>query len=582
MDKLGPFDLRPHQIAAIEAITREMDRGREAAMAVLPTGAGKTVIAVAVARDVVVDWRRRVLIVVNRKELVGQWTDTIRRVDPTLSVSQVGDGRADWSGQVVVAMVQSLTPERLRGRDRHMFGLLIFDECHRSATTQSRYVRDFFQAEFYLGLTATPIRGDDVHVGQLYCDTVCYLITLRQLILLGELVDAVGWRVSTDIDVSDVPRTPLGDFELDELERRVNVERRNRAAVAAYREYAHDPARGHLHGIAFTAGILHADACAELFTSSGISAVSIHTKMPKAVRRERTAHCRAGQHLMTSNIDVLTEGFDAAVIKAVLLLRPLTPVSARVLYAQMAGRALRLWKDDDGNLIVDHAVIIELVDTDTSDGTGRRRDNLVESCGIFAADLDGADTNGRRITDVGREADANRRKRVVDAVLAQMRREQSLAGYLPPRSVAGVAERTDVIHRIESYTGMLTHCVAGSDIVACPPDSEDRRRIIEVRSVDGLYTATLKTHGLPDEHVSAGFDRGAVFESVGRYMEARRIPKVFADPNHSWYHEPCTPRQRSYLASLLRVPACSLGEMTRGDASARITILEAAREGEWS
>src|SRR5215210_3269921 len=114
--------LRDYQIEAlyamIEAAKRVRARGaREAAerfLVIQPTGAGKTVEMLSYARGVRKHWGWRSLIIVPYTKLLYQTVDKIRKKVPELSFSLVGDGHFDLSGDVVITIQASLTPEKLR------------------------------------------------------------------------------------------------------------------------------------------------------------------------------------------------------------------------------------------------------------------------------------------------------------------------------------------------------------------------------------------------------------------------------------------------------------------------------------
>lgn len=71
--------------------------------------------------------------------------------------------------------------------------------------------------------------------------------------------------------------------------------------------------------------------------------------MPSAERKRIVEACRSGDLRVLSNVYLVTEGFDAPRVKCVMLLRPFTNRSARVMLPQMVGRAV----NRDGNQLGD-------------------------------------------------------------------------------------------------------------------------------------------------------------------------------------------------------------------------------------
>jgi superfamily II DNA or RNA helicase len=139
---------RPYQQEAIETWKRWRGRG----VVVLPTGAGKTHVAV-MAID---DKRRSTLVIAPTLDLVRQWYDLLRVTFKT-NVGVVGGGDYD---------VQDLTVITYDSAYQHMehlgakFGLIIFDECHHLPGPTYGLAARFCLAPFRLGLTATPERAD--------------------------------------------------------------------------------------------------------------------------------------------------------------------------------------------------------------------------------------------------------------------------------------------------------------------------------------------------------------------------------------------------------------------------------------
>jgi superfamily II DNA or RNA helicase len=145
---------RPYQAEALEAWRAQRGRG----VVVLPTGAGKTLVA-CMAID---DKRRGTLVVAPTLDLVRQWYDVLRGTfGAAAGVGVVGGGDFD---------VQPLTIATYDSAYLHMdhlgrrFGLIVFDECHHLPGAAYALAARASLAPFRLGLTATPERADGRHV----------------------------------------------------------------------------------------------------------------------------------------------------------------------------------------------------------------------------------------------------------------------------------------------------------------------------------------------------------------------------------------------------------------------------------
>lgn len=144
---------RPYQEEAVAAWLEEGGRG----VIVLPTGAGKTAVALTAAARLGI----RPLVIVPTLELLKQWAEGMAKHLglPAEAVGQVGGG----SRQIRPATVITYDSAWRRPRDLRPFGLLIFDEVHHLPAASYRRIAGASEAPFRLGLTATPERGDFRH-----------------------------------------------------------------------------------------------------------------------------------------------------------------------------------------------------------------------------------------------------------------------------------------------------------------------------------------------------------------------------------------------------------------------------------
>jgi superfamily II DNA or RNA helicase len=329
------MQLRPYQTELITAIRLQYQLGHRKVLAVLPTGAGKTVcfshIAQAAAKK-----GNRVLIAVHRQELLDQACRSLPMPHGVIAANRA----MDLSAAVQVASVQTLA-RRLHKLPRDFFQLVVIDEAHHSnAGTWARTLEHFHQSHL-LGVTATPIRLDGRGLGEHYQAMVegpsaqwltdnGYLATARVLAPPG--FDSTGIRKR------------MGDFDTKEAEQRVGSIMGD--AVSHYRK--------HLDGqtaIAFCCSVAHAEAVAQLFQCNGISAASIDGTMDATTRRQLL------QDLGTRRIKVLTscaligEGVDVPSVGGCILLRPTQSVS---LHLQMIGRCLRPSPGKAAAVVLDH------------------------------------------------------------------------------------------------------------------------------------------------------------------------------------------------------------------------------------
>ncbi len=171
---------RPYQSEAIAAWKKSRGRG----VVVLPTGAGKTHVAV-MGIDL---WRRSTLVIAPTLDLVRQWYDLLRATFRGIEVGVVGGGSHEIAPLTVTTYDSAyLHMEHFGNR----FGMVVFDECHHLPGTTYSLSAQLCLAPFRLGLTATPERTDGREA------------------LLDELVGPVVYRR----DIVDLSGDFLADYE---------------------------------------------------------------------------------------------------------------------------------------------------------------------------------------------------------------------------------------------------------------------------------------------------------------------------------------------------------------------------------
>jgi len=141
---------RAYQAEALAAWLAAEGRGT----VILPTGAGKTVLAM-MAIDKL---KLRTLIIVPTIELLHQWRGAvIERLGVAADkVGVIGDGRRELRPITVITYASASMPEAPIGG----FGLLVCDEAHHLPAPGHQAIAERSGARYRLGLTATPERGD--------------------------------------------------------------------------------------------------------------------------------------------------------------------------------------------------------------------------------------------------------------------------------------------------------------------------------------------------------------------------------------------------------------------------------------
>jgi superfamily II DNA or RNA helicase len=329
------MNLRPYQTELITAIRLQYQLGHRKVLAVLPTGAGKTVCFAHIAQSASIKGNR-VLILVHRAELLDQACRSLPMPHGVIAANRA----MDLSAAVQVASVQTLA-RRLHKLPRDFFQLVIIDEAHHSnAGTWAKVLEHFHQAHL-LGVTATPIRLDGRGLGEHYQAMVegpsaawltdnGYLAPARVLAPPG--FDTTGLRKR------------MGDFDTREAEHRIGTIMGD--CLSHYRK--------HLDGqtaIAFCCSVAHAEAVASLFQCNGIPAASIDGSMTSQQRRDLLQALGTGRIRVLTSCSLIGEGVDVPSVGGCILLRPTASTS---LHLQMIGRCLRPSPGKAAAVVLDH------------------------------------------------------------------------------------------------------------------------------------------------------------------------------------------------------------------------------------
>jgi DNA repair protein RadD len=359
--------LRDYQRASLDALAVAWGRGEVDAAApghliVLPTGAGKSLVIAALARETLDENPlARVVIVTHSRELVAQNFSELTRAWPEApaGIFSAGLGRREAGAQVLVCGIQSVADrlDAVGPRD-----LVIVDEAHlipRAAET--RYGR--FLAGLrarrpgmrVAGFTATPYRLDSGRLDEgphRLFSGIAYEADTFTLIRQGFLAPLVSKATLTQLDVSGVGRR-AGDYIPGELEAAVNRDAITRAAVAELAEFG----RQRRAWLAFCAGLAHAEAVRDAVRAEGYSCETVSGETPRRERDRIVAAFRAGTIRCLTSVGVLGTGFNVPEVDLVALLRPTRSTG---LYVQQVGRALRCAPGKRDALILDYAGLVRM------------------------------------------------------------------------------------------------------------------------------------------------------------------------------------------------------------------------------
>ena len=320
------MELRPYQAQAVSNLRNSFRRGHHAALLVMPTGAGKTVVFTEIARSAT-KLGNSVFILVHRRELVTQASDKLTRAGVNHGIIAAGFDPSDQPVQV--ASVQTLAKRLLTVPAEP--DLIIIDEAHHAVAGSWDKIIAHFPDTKIVGVTATPSRLDGRGLGS-HFSTLVSGPSVEQLTKLGFLSPHRVFAPPVIADLSNV-KTRAGDYANDQLSQAMDRPTITGDAIGHYRRLADG-----LPAIAFCCSIAHATSVCEAFNAAGYRAKLVTGNMPMEERDEAISGLADGRTQVLCSVDVVSEGTDVPAVSAAILLRP---TQSEALYLQQVGRILR-------------------------------------------------------------------------------------------------------------------------------------------------------------------------------------------------------------------------------------------------
>lgn len=603
--------LRPYQTASLEAIVAARIDGKNRLLVKKPTGTGKTVTFAAMLQwPGLKSWletfpknERKMLVIAHREELLTQARAKICAANPGLIVDiEQGDSRASRYSDVVIASIQTLQAMKFRRLERlmlhHKFRIVIVDEAHHAAAPSYRTAlvhlgflppadasesTEIEAADFddvlemekalkhwdarapkdrlLVGVTATPNRSDAIGLGCVF-QTIAYSYDLKQAIKDGWLVPPKPWVIESKVNLDNV-RITAGEFNQKDLAEAVNLEVRNKLAVAGWREHADG-----LSTIAFTVDVAHAHALAEEFRAAGVPAEALSGETPKDDRRNMLKRFTEGTLEVICNCMVLTEGTDLPRTSCILHAKP---TKSATLYEQMTGRGLRLYPGKS------ECVVIDVVDI-------ARRHSLQTTAVLYGLPP-GLRGNGKTLEQLERELEEFQAKypafdleaalKGAGLTLEQLQAQASTFDIwtVPELGALGMGRALNWIRTAADIFRLQYPWGDGTETLQVSPDLLGKWEIsctLRAGSLEKGYTSRQRT-------IATGIEQadGAAAIAEAFVLQERRSVMKLKDKDAPWRTRPASPKQLQLLARL-KVPH-NPKVLTMGGASDLIDLAQARR-----
>jgi superfamily II DNA or RNA helicase len=341
------IELRPYQEKAINLVLNELTASNSVLLQ-MPTGTGKTTVFASLVYKWIasIEPKKRVLILVHRKELVDQILDRLKKFGIIAGRIQSGHEH-NLIKQIQVGLIQSLNKQEKLPKN---ISLIIIDEAHHTPANRYRSILKHYSkdAPKLFGLTATPYRLSGEGFNDLY-DILVTSDSIKTFISNGYL-SKIKHLSTTNIDLTKIKIDyRKKDFVEKELEPLIRSDKVMADLVESYLKYAKDK-----KAIVFALNKTHSKDIVDRYNKIGIKAEYIDSDTPKTERDKIVDDFKKGSIKVLANVNIFTEGFDCPDVEVVQLARPTKSFG---LYLQQVGRVMRPHDNKSYGLILDNACL---------------------------------------------------------------------------------------------------------------------------------------------------------------------------------------------------------------------------------
>lgn len=314
-----------------DAVTRCIESTARRILLVSPTGTGKTVMMMELARHF--SQTSPGVVLVHRIELRDQTANRFAAGGLSCGIFP------DVSKPITIAMVQTVRRRLKTLEDKWAWAFM--DEAHRdefSIAHQSQNMRLF-------GFSATPRRSNGAAMSQWF-DVMVEATNYSDAISGNFIVPARVW--APDIPNMSGIKTRGGDYDQVELAKRIAD---NVSLVGSVAKFWVENSRKE-KTIVFAVDVSHAKMLAAEFKDRGVEALVVTGETPESERAAIMSRFRVGSLRVLVNVAVYVEGLDVGDASIIVLARP---TKSLVLYLQMVGRACRTATGKSHYRVFDHS-----------------------------------------------------------------------------------------------------------------------------------------------------------------------------------------------------------------------------------
>lgn len=320
------MQLRQYQEKLISGLSNSLARTRKVC-GQLATGGGKTVVFAGIAHRYISKSKKRVLILVHRKELLQQTRRTAHNAFK-LNCQPIKAGmRYIPDADIYVGMVESVA-RRIDKLPKDI-GLVIIDEAHIASFNK---MHEYFPDQLIIGFTATPLSSSKKFPMKNFYDDIVCGVDIPELIKDGHLCQNITWAPKDTVDRMELA-IKNGEFDDSLMGQAFSKSKYIRNTVSAYERWGAGNKT-----IIFNVNVSHSEEVCKAFVESGYNCKHVDGSTPQAERDEILQWFSNTPDAILCNVGIATTGFDEPTIETVIINKA---TMSMPLWLQMCGRGSR-------------------------------------------------------------------------------------------------------------------------------------------------------------------------------------------------------------------------------------------------
>lgn len=363
--RLKPNKMQEEFICSVHDL---IERGAKKALLISATGTGKTYASAFAMRN---EKPKKALFIVHRELIARQALKSYKKVfGSTKKLVLLSGNSKEYDADILFATMSMMAKEETLERYKtDEFDWICIDEVHRAGSESYQRIMNYFNPEFWLGMTASPERTDGFDIFNLFDHNIAYEIRLQHA-LKEDLLCPFHYFGITDIEIDGETideKTELRNFShlISDIRVHYILKQSN------YFGYSGDRVKG----LIFCSGKKEAQELSIKFNECGYY-TAVLTGADSEKDRERAINLltkeisedeienhekNISNHVKLQmdsmpfldyifTIDIFNEGVDIPEINQVLMLRP---TESPIVFVQQLGRGLRKAEGKDYVVIID-------------------------------------------------------------------------------------------------------------------------------------------------------------------------------------------------------------------------------------